>query len=183
MSAAWGAAEEVAHQQAIGADQIESSSSSTSGNAKTDEFKAELQHDQEVHDLVRKFTSQSEQLQHGSPFESAEGTRLDPKSDQFRAKSWARAFYDLRYSSHEAIPRAAGVAFRGLNVWGKGSPTDFQSTVGNKILKLPYLFGKGSQKIEILRNLDGLVLPGEQLCVLGPPGCVSVSLVLHLQSC
>jgi ATP-binding cassette subfamily G (WHITE) protein 2 (PDR) len=76
----------------------------------------------------------------------------------------------LRYNSEETIPRVAGLAFRDLNVWGKGSPTDFQSTVGNKILKLPSLFGRGGQKIEILRNLDGLLLPGEQLCVLGPPG-------------
>jgi hypothetical protein len=76
----------------------------------------------------------------------------------------------LRYSSQGANPRIAGVAFRDLNVWGQGSPTDFQSTVGNYILKLPSLFRRGRQKIEILQNLDGLLLSGEQLCVLGPPG-------------
>jgi ATP-binding cassette subfamily G (WHITE) protein 2 (PDR) len=175
MSAAWGAAEEVPHRQAISASNIESSSSSTSEKGNMDEPNPDLQHDREVHDLVQKFTTKSEQLHLGSPFDDAEGTPLDPNCDQFRGKLWARAFYDLRYSSDEAIPRAAGVAFRDLNVWGRGSPTDFQSTVGNNILKLPALFGKGSQKIEILRNLDGLVLPGEQLCVLGPPGYDSVS--------
>lgn len=170
MSATWGAAEEVAHRQAISSSNVESISSSTSGKGNMDDFNAEPEPDRDVHDLVRKFTTQSVHLQLGSPFENAQGTRLDPNSEQFRARDWSRAFYDIRYSSDEAIPRVAGVAFRDLNVWGRGSPTDFQSTVGNNILKLPALFGKGSQKIEILRNLDGLVLPGEQLCVLGPPG-------------
>ncbi|KAG9186953.1 hypothetical protein G6011_10061 [Alternaria panax] len=98
-------------------------------------------------------------------------------SDHFRAKDWARSFYDLRYSSDETIPRVAGVAFRGLNVWGEGSPTDFQSTVGNTILKLPSLSGRGTQKIEILRDLDGLLLPREQLCVLRPPGSGCLTLL------
>jgi len=148
---------------------VESSSSSIGGH---DDYKSAEQHGHAVQDLVRNFTSQSEQQNLGSPFDALHGGDLDPNSDQFRAKSWARAFYDLRFGGEEALPRVAGVAFRNLNVWGKGSPTDFQSTVGNKILKLPSLFGRGTQKIEILRNLDGLLLPGEQLCVLGPPGSV-----------
>ncbi|EMD61347.1 hypothetical protein COCSADRAFT_183394 [Bipolaris sorokiniana ND90Pr] len=131
----------------------------------------ETERDREVHELVRKFTSQAEQHgATGSPLSDDVPPQLDPKSEQFRAKDWAQAFYNLRYSSEDTIPRVAGVAFRNLNVWGMGSPTDFQSTVGNMILKLPSLFGKGAKKIEILRDLDGLLLPGEQLCVLGPPG-------------
>ncbi|KAF2032545.1 hypothetical protein EK21DRAFT_98928 [Setomelanomma holmii] len=130
----------------------------------------EQQQDHAILDLVRKFTNQSEHHHYGSPFEAGEDSSLDPKSDNFRAKDWAKAFYNLRYSGDEAIPRVAGVAFKNLNVWGKGSSTDFQSTVGNKILKLPSLLGRGAQKVEILRDLDGLILPGEQLCVLGPPG-------------
>jgi hypothetical protein len=147
------------------------SSNSTGLDDKT-EVQQEAQRDRDVHELVRKFTTQSEQQRVGSPFADNVNQRLDPKSEQFRAKDWARAFYDLRYNSEETIPRVAGVAFRCLNVWGKGSPTDFQSTVGNTILKLPSLLGRGTQKIEILRDLDGLLLPGEQLCVLGPPGQV-----------
>jgi len=128
--------------------------------------------DQAIVELARKFTSQSEKLHHESPFKAAQGGTLDPNSHQFNAKDWAHAFYNLRYGSGsgEAQARVSGVAFKNLSVWGKGAPTDFQSTVGNKLLKLPALFGKGEQKIDILRNLDGLVLPGEQLCVLGPPG-------------
>jgi hypothetical protein len=140
-----------------------------------DVFQQEVQQDREVHELVRKFTSQSEQHNIGSPFAKDVHHRLDPNGADFSARDWAKSFYNLRYSSEDVISRVAGVAFKGLNVWGKGSPTDFQSTVGNTILKLPSIFGRGSQKIEILRDLDGLVLPGEQLCVLGPPGYVSYS--------
>jgi ATP-binding cassette subfamily G (WHITE) protein 2 (PDR) len=136
----------------------------------TDAIKKEEQHNREIQGLVRGFTTQSALENLGCPFEAVVGSELDPRSDQFRANDWARAFYNLRYGNREAVPRVAGLAFRDLNVWGKGSPTDFQSTVGNKILKLPSLFGRGIQKIEILQNLDGLLLPGEQLCVLGPPG-------------
>ncbi|KAH7080571.1 ABC-2 type transporter-domain-containing protein [Paraphoma chrysanthemicola] len=151
---------------------IDTVSTPTNASTSTSEYEKadDEQQDQAVLNLVRRFTTQSEQHHHTSPFEAAADSRLDPRSEKFRAKDWARAFYNLRYNSDEAIPRVAGFAFKNLNVWGKGSPTDFQSTVGNKILKLPSLFGRGAQKIEILHDLDGLLLPGEQLCVLGPPG-------------
>lgn len=124
---------------------------------------------EQVQELSRQFSAQSENL--GSPF-SAEGNRLDPRSKKFRARDWATAFYNLRYNSDASLARVAGVSFKNLNVSGQGSPTDFQSTVGNVFLKQPSLFGQGSQKIGILHEFEGLVLPGEQLCVLGPPGYV-----------
>jgi ATP-binding cassette subfamily G (WHITE) protein 2 (PDR) len=145
-------------------------SSSSSENDKAPALDHSDQRERRVLELVRKYTSQSAHNHQGSPFSAPEGSELDPKSDNFRARSWAKAFYQLRYGSEDVTARVAGVAFKSLDVWGHGSPTDFQSTVGNKILKLPSLFGRGSQKIEILRDLDGLVLPGELLCVLGPPG-------------
>jgi ATP-binding cassette subfamily G (WHITE) protein 2 (PDR) len=170
MSAALNVEDKVTKDEVLttGHTKVESSSSSVCG--KVEEEKFEKQQNHEVLDLVRKFTTQSAQHNLGSPFDTIEGSILDPRSNHFRAKSWAKAFYNLRYGSEEALPRVAGVAFKDLNVCGQGSPTDFQSTVGNKILKLPSLFGRGTQKIEILRDLDGLLLPGEQLCVLGPPG-------------
>jgi ATP-binding cassette subfamily G (WHITE) protein 2 (PDR) len=170
MSVALGIEEKVVETQLSPAAHVENEASSISDCGAIDANKSEERRNHEIHSLVRKFTARSAQQNLESPFVAAEGSGLDPNSDQFRAKDWARAFYNLRYNSEETIPRVAGLAFRDLNVWGKGSPTDFQSTVGNKILKLPSLFGRGSQKIEILRNLDGLLLPGEQLCVLGPPG-------------
>lgn len=168
MSAGVGVVNEAAQKQHVVAlgDEVESSSSSGYGNAD----KGKTKHDQDVLALARKFTSESQRKHHGSPFDAAEGSSLDPTSEKFRAKDWARAFYNLRFKSEDALPRVAGLAFRGLNVWGKGLPTDFQPTVGNKVLKLPSLFGQSAQRIEILQDLDGLLLPGEQLCVLGPPG-------------
>lgn len=164
-------------QQADGTDavladkkKLDSSSSSCLADRTISLSERDKQNEQEVLELVRRYTSQSSQHNHESPFEATEGSRLDPQSDCFRARDWAKSFYELRYGSEEALARVAGVAFQGLNVYGEGSPTDFQSTVGNTILKLPALFGRGTQKIEILRDLDGLLQPGEQLCVLGPPG-------------
>ena len=130
----------------------------------------DLNQEHDVVELARKYTSESTHHGHESPFDASEGSRLDPHSNCFRARDWAKSFYNLRYSSDKAIPRVSGFAFLGLNVSGTGSPTDFQSTVGNNILKIPALFGRGNQRIEILRDLDCLLLPGEQLCVLGPPG-------------
>lgn len=107
-------------------------------------------------------------MNHPSRRQKAAG--LIPRAIVFEHETGPKSFYELRYGGEEALARVAGVAFQGLNVYGEGSPTDFQSTVGNTILKLPALFGRGTQKIEILRDLDGLLQPGEQLCVLGPPG-------------
>ncbi len=121
--------------------------------------------------LARKLTAQSIQSSYQSPFTAEKGSRLDPDSDNFNSQAWAKAFYNVRYGSDEGVPaRVAGVAFQNLCVEGTGSPTDFQSSVGNSVLKIPALFRRGRSRIEILRGIDGLVLPGEQLCVLGPPG-------------
>jgi hypothetical protein len=132
----------------------------------------DLQREEAIVELAHKITNRSESFNYELPFESAKGGCLDPKSGHFDARTWAQAFYNLRYgrSGGKAQARVAGVAFKDLSVWGKGSRTDFQSTVGNNMLKVPAFFGRGEQRIDILRNLDGLVLPGEQLCVLGPPG-------------
>lgn len=147
-------------------DDSESTNSSASINAS-----AEAQPNVQVCELARKFTTQSTQSQHHNPFTAVKGGLLDSASDMFSAKDWAKAFYNVRYKSDQAVPcRVAGVAFKGLCVEGTGSPTDFQSSVGNAVLKFPALFGRGQSRIEILRDMDGLVLPGEQLCVLGPPG-------------
>lgn len=70
--------------------------------------------------------------------------------------------------------RTAGVSFKGLNVHGFGSDTDYQKSVGNVWLEGPGLFkrlkGDKGRKINILQSLDGLVEAGEMLVVLGPPG-------------
>lgn len=125
--------------------------------------------DDTILSLACEFTAQSHLSHHESPFQASKGSPLDPNSPTFNARAWAKAFYALRYNS--SVPaRVSGIAFRHLTVSGTGSPTDFQSSVANFFLKLPSLFGRGARKIDILRDLDGLVRPGEQCCVLGPPG-------------
>jgi ATP-binding cassette subfamily G (WHITE) protein 2 (PDR) len=146
-----------------------SSSSFANSNAEEDLNVHETQN-QEVLSLARKLTAHSTHDHNQSPFTAEKDSCLDPTSPNFRWRDWAKAFYNVRYTSGNELPRTAGVAFKNLNVWGRGSPTDFQMSVGNAVLKLPSLFGRGSQKIDILRNMDGLLLAGEQLCVLGPPG-------------
>lgn len=152
------------------ADKKESPPDLTTNSDSEDDLKVHENQNQEVLSLARRFTAHSTHDNHQSPFTAEKDCCLDPASPNFRWRDWAKAFYNVRYTVGNELPRTAGVAFKNLNVWGKGSPTDFQMSVGNAILKLPSLFGLGSQKIDILRNMDGLLLAGEQLCVLGPPG-------------
>lgn len=129
------------------------------------------QEENEVLKLARNFTIRSIQGSHESPFTATPDGPLDPKSPNFKAREWAKAFYNIRYKSDDGVPpRVAGLAFKNLNVWGMGSVTDYQSSVGNAVFKLPSLIGYGQNKIDILRDMNGLLLPGEMLCVLGPPG-------------
>ncbi|KAL3457147.1 ABC-2 type transporter-domain-containing protein [Aspergillus heterothallicus] len=133
--------------------------------------------DRRVTQLARTISARSRRSYQQLPFETGKGGRLDPQSPQFNARAWAKAFYDIRYNSDDGVPpRVSGVSFKELNVVGYGSPVDYQMSVGNALLKLPTLAiqalggKKQKQKIEILKDVDGLLLPGEQLCVLGPPG-------------
>ncbi|KAL2867828.1 putative ABC multidrug transporter [Aspergillus lucknowensis] len=149
----------------------ESDSKETLGDRKDGKDKP----NQTVTDLARTLSTRSKQSKHQLPFGSGKDGHLDPQSPHFNSRAWARAFYDVRYSSSDAPPpRVSGVAFKNLNVVGYGSPVDYQMSVGNALLKIPTLalqfFGGMKQKIEILRDVHGLLLPGEQLCVLGPPG-------------
>ncbi|KAF7555313.1 hypothetical protein G7046_g6583 [Stylonectria norvegica] len=89
------------------------------------------------------------------------------------------AIYGNRDPNSPIPPRtraAKGLCFQNLNVFGYGTPTDFQKNVANVWLALPgmarRLFTKtgGHRRIDILRQFDGLIRPGEMCIVLGPPG-------------
>jgi ABC-type multidrug transport system fused ATPase/permease subunit len=156
-----------------------SSQSQTRANSLESDFvdkepstKTEINSDERLTSLARKLSERSNM----SPsFELGKGRAFDPQSPDFNARAWAKAFYRIRYNANDGSPpRVAGVAFNNLTVSGYGSPLDYQMSVGNAALKLPTLvhqwFGGKKQKLNILENVDGLLLPGEQLCVLGPPG-------------
>ncbi|KGO44533.1 CDR ABC transporter [Penicillium expansum] len=127
---------------------------------------------EELHELARRYSSQA------GPsilFPVAAGGPLDPGSEKFNARKWANAFYNARNDASSNTPlRTSGVAFQNLNVYGFGTPVDFQKTVGNIALEtgtlISQLLGRSKQRIDILHNLDGVVEAGEMLAVLGPPG-------------
>ncbi|KAG7416060.1 ZEB2-regulated ABC transporter 1 [Fusarium oxysporum f. sp. rapae] len=133
----------------------------------------EYQHNEEVVQLARELTRRSSAAP-GTLFPQASGP-LNPSSSSFNAKKWAKAFYDLRTDTSEGTPpRKTGVAFRNLNVFGFGSDTDFQKSVGNIFLEAGTMVKKllhdKQRRVDILKNLEGVVQSGEMLAVLGPPG-------------
>ncbi|KAK1964366.1 ABC-2 type transporter [Colletotrichum sublineola] len=128
----------------------------------------------EVSQLARSFTTQSLPAP-DALFPVTAGGPLDPNSDAFDAREWARAFYNIRTDVSEGnSPKTTGVAFKNLNVFGYGSSTDYQKTVGNVFLGLlnvaKKLSGRRDQRIDILHDVEGVVHSGELLAVLGPPG-------------
>lgn len=134
----------------------------------------EARADEEVHELARKLTTQSHAAP-GSLFPLPSEGALDPSSPHFNARQWTRAFYNLRSSaSGGAGPRTAGFAFRDLDVYGFGTATDFQKSVGNIFLEGVTLarkvFSSRKRRVDILHGLEGVVRSGEMLAVLGPPG-------------
>ncbi|ETN39195.1 uncharacterized protein HMPREF1541_05418 [Cyphellophora europaea CBS 101466] len=149
-----------------------SRTSTASSLGKEKEHAAPITRDDEILDLARRLTSHSQRNNDQSPFHAEVGGSLDPNAPGFRAREWAKAFYNAVNAS--APRRVAGVAFRNLHVFGHGSPTDYQQSVGNVFLKLPSLVarlaGAKRRRLDILRGVEGLVKPGEMLCVLGPPG-------------
>jgi ATP-binding cassette, subfamily G (WHITE), member 2, PDR len=130
----------------------------------------------EVVQLARRFTAQSQGASAQAVLFPLRGEGpLDPNSDQFNAKQWAKAFYEVRKKSLEGNPpKTTGVAFQNLNVYGYGTGTDFQKSVGNVFLDLASwasrAFRAGQERVDILHDLEGIVHKGEMLCVLGPPG-------------
>ncbi|KAK1990581.1 ABC-2 type transporter [Colletotrichum falcatum] len=129
----------------------------------------------EVSQLARSFTTQSLPAP-DALFPVVAGGPLDPNGDAFDAREWARAFYNTRAEASEGgnPPRTTGIAFKDLDVFGYGSSTDYQKSVGNVFLGLwtaaRKLLGARDQRIDILRGMEGVVHSGELLAVLGPPG-------------
>lgn len=139
----------------------------------TGEYETHLNGD-EIRQLARRLTRQSERGP-TALFPVDAGSTLDPNGPGFDGRAWARAFYQSRISAtNGAWPRKVGIAFKNLQVYGYGTATDYQTTVGNTILSVPSLFkkkmGNKGDRVDILRDLEGVVESGEMLCVLGPPG-------------
>ncbi|KAL2831875.1 ABC-2 type transporter-domain-containing protein [Aspergillus pseudoustus] len=111
-----------------------------------------------------------------SPFLNKDpNSSVNPHSPNFKAKDWMKMLLDIRSRDPNAHPdRVAGVLFKNLSVHGFGSPTDYQKDVLNCFLGVGdivrKLAGIKRQRIQILREFDGLVKSGEMVVVLGKPG-------------
>jgi ATP-binding cassette, subfamily G (WHITE), member 2, PDR len=132
-----------------------------------------------VQALARKYTSQSNAAGI-APGEnvfvlasSDENSPLNPNGPNFNARAWAKAVVEMVQEKGHNF-RTTGVAYQHLNVFGFGSPTDYQKDVLNIWLEAAGLarrvMGRGQRRIDILRDFDGIVRKGEMCVVLGPPG-------------
>ncbi|EER38850.1 ABC drug exporter AbcA [Histoplasma capsulatum H143] len=107
----------------------------------------------------------------------APGSNLDPSSAAFDARAWVQDFIRVCESDPKSAPsRALGVAFRRLNVFGWGAGAEYQRTTGSVVSEAAkwlarFAVGKyKGQRVDILRDFEGVVEKGEMLLVLGPPG-------------
>jgi hypothetical protein len=110
-----------------------------------------------------------------NPFIGSSDPAIDPQSDSFNFKAWLRNLGRMASHEKDKSPHPnAGVSFRNLNVHGFGSLTDYQKDFGNVLLEgvgwAQKMTGKGQNRIQILKEFDGLVKEGEMLVVLGSPG-------------
>ncbi|KAI3598044.1 multidrug resistance protein cdr1 [Moniliophthora roreri] len=135
--------------------------------------------EEQVIEIARTFTQRS-LGQHTpfdivTPFSDKADPELDPRSEKFDPQQWLRSMLEITSRDPERYPkRTAGISFTNLNVYGYGKSTDYQKTVGNIWLDIPgtvkSLMGHKGQRIDILRDFEGVVKDGEMLVVLGPPG-------------
>ncbi|KAK4158843.1 ABC-2 type transporter-domain-containing protein [Cladorrhinum sp. PSN259] len=156
----------------------EKNTTETGGDDDDSDVIAEERRNSAILALARKYTSQS---QHGgdarvNPFNISstdENSPLNPNGPNFNGRAWAKALVNTLEGAGQSF-RTSGVAFQNLNVFGFGSPTDYQKDVINIWLEAVGLVrkftGTGKRRIDILREFDGVVKKGEMLVVLGPPG-------------
>jgi ATP-binding cassette subfamily G (WHITE) protein 2 (PDR) len=137
----------------------------------------EKRKEEEVLQLARKYTAQSHSsVYNKNPFSAEEDSVLNPASPNFKPYAFAKSLLNLQARDPDKWKlRTAGFCYKNLNVYGFGSATDYQKSVGNVMFELVGLTKKllglsKPRKIDILQNLDGVVHHGEMLVVLGPPG-------------
>jgi ABC-type multidrug transport system fused ATPase/permease subunit len=133
----------------------------------------------QVQKLARQYSRQScasssEARSH--PFDQAViDSEIDPNSENFNGRAWTKAMLHLQKQTGQTnVGRSAGFAFKNLSAYGFSKGSDFQKTVDNYALAgadfLRGLTGNKGRRVDILRNFEGVVQPGEMLVVLGPPG-------------
>ncbi|KAM6506713.1 Multidrug resistance protein [Fusarium solani] len=132
-----------------------------------------------VQALARAYTSQSHAsgvtYSPGSVFLAQEDpdSPLNPQSPKFKARAWAKEIVRAMAGNGSSF-RTSGICYQNFNVFGFGTGMDYQKDVANVWLEVAgfarKVFGYGKNRIDILRNFDGVLNNGEMLVVLGPPG-------------
>lgn len=141
--------------------------------------------DEAIHDLARQITNLSQASKEAEPYSNNSSTDinpfldtsnpfLNPNSPDFSPREWTKHLVSLEARDPDRYPqRKSGVSFKNLGIYGYGTSYDYQKTVVNTI---PSTFrkimdlGKKKTRIQILRDLNGVVKPGETCVVLGRPG-------------
>uniref|UniRef100_L7IWL3 ABC transporter domain-containing protein n=1 Tax=Pyricularia oryzae (strain P131) TaxID=1143193 RepID=L7IWL3_PYRO1 len=132
--------------------------------------------EEQVQDLALRITREASAAEYPSLFDLPPGSDLDPKSQNFNAERWTRAFYQTSVEALDGTePNTAGLSFQNLNVHGHSALSNYQTTIGNSFhagmdLVAGLVGRKQPQRVDVLRDLEGVMLSGEMLCVLGPPG-------------
>jgi ATP-binding cassette subfamily G (WHITE) protein 2 (PDR) len=133
-----------------------------------------------VQQLAREFSRNSSDFSGSKPLFGSNDldSPLNPSGDKFDARSWARNVATAAEEQGQSF-RRVGLCFQNLNVFGYGTPADFQKTVANIWLAAPGMAARrllpksstlGQKRVDILRQFNGLIRPGEMCAVLGPPG-------------
>ncbi|KAI5861149.1 ATP-binding cassette transporter [Durotheca rogersii] len=128
-----------------------------------------------VQGLAREFSRNS--ASEGKPIFGSEDpdSPLNPRGERFNAHAWAKNIAKVAHESGQGF-RRVGLCFQNLSVFGYGTPTDFQKDVANIWIAVPGMIRRlfshsaGQTRIDILRQFNGLIRPGEMCVVLGPPG-------------
>ncbi|KAL3491060.1 ABC-2 type transporter-domain-containing protein [Aspergillus germanicus] len=130
--------------------------------------------------LARQVTQNSHVSSHESSpnaYNPEPGSNLDPQSPTFDARAWVEGIIKLSQGDPDAAPlRFLGVAFKNLSAYGSSIGSESQLNVLNvvprAISSIASLVGakRRGSRVEILRDLEGVVEQGELLLVLGPPG-------------
>lgn len=111
-----------------------------------------------------------------NPFIDSSNVILDPHSDEFSPREWAKYMLRVRENDPTTYPSfSAGVAFKDLTAYGYSDGTGYQKTVLNVVYTYlksvtNKLSNRKGTKTTILRNFNGLVKSGETCVVLGRPG-------------
>ncbi|RLV96367.1 Opaque-specific ABC transporter CDR3 [Spathaspora sp. JA1] len=140
----------------------------------------------EVNEAIRYITNTEDWV---NPIIDKLDPALDPQSTSFSSKKWVQNIWRLYQSDSDYYkPQTLGIAYKNLRVYGDAAYTAYQTNVSNGFLKYATrIFHKlGNRSAEsdwdILKPMEGLILPGELTIVLGRPGAGCSTLLKTLSS-